>query len=288
MQSLLLTLHAQTSIHAGSGQSDNVIDLPVQREAHTAYPCIFGSSIKGAIRAHAQHRLENYQDEMVFKLFGKEGDGENSNAGAAMMSDARILLLPIRSLTGQFKFVTCPAVLNRFKQDAKRFGMQLDIAVPEVAAENILLQDKEQNIYLEEYRFNNAGKIDEKWIKQLAQCLDYDNAVDVLNNQLAIINDDDFAYLAKYTLPVNAHIALDSQTKTTKNGALWYEETMPADSVLYVGVAIEDERKKDGQKAAQLLQNFENIFNENPWLQVGGNETVGMGWCSVRVAKVAS
>ena len=52
--STILGLLAQTSIHAGTGSNTGVVDLPIQREAHTAYPCVFGSSMKGALRTHAE------------------------------------------------------------------------------------------------------------------------------------------------------------------------------------------------------------------------------------------
>lgn len=281
MKNILLTLHAQTSLHAGSGQNDDVIDLPVQREAHTGYPCVFGSSMKGALRAHAQMRSK-IEESTVNRLFGKEGDGDSGNAGAVLVSDARLLLLPIRSLMGQFRWVTCPMVLKRFKQDCQRFGQPFDIAVPEVAqSEQVLTVSEDPSLYLEEYRFERIGGIDDKWLTQLASVLAYDDAKNMLEQQLAIINNDDFAYLAQYTLPVNPHIALDSAKKTTKPGALWYEETLPSDSVLYVGVAVDDERKQGGASAEALAGEFKTLFAENQWLQIGGNETVGMGWCSV-------
>lgn len=282
MKFALLTLHAQTAIHAGSGQSDSVIDLPVQRESHTGYPCVFGSSMKGALRAHAETRAKDFKGDIA-QLFGKEGDGDSGNAGATLISDARLLLLPIRSLTGQFRWVTCPAVLKRFAQDAKRFGQTITAEIPSVKSEQVLTPAAEENLYLEEYRFEGAGSIDSAWVEQLASLIAYDDAKTMLEKQLAVINDDDFAYLAKYTLPVNPHIAIETKTKVTKNGALWYEETLPSDSVLYVGVAVDDERKKGGKTADELMGNFQSLFAEQQWLQIGGNETVGMGWCHVTV-----
>jgi CRISPR-associated protein Cmr4 len=50
----LLGLFTETSLHAGAGQALGVIDLPIQREAHTAWPCVFGSAVKGALRARAE------------------------------------------------------------------------------------------------------------------------------------------------------------------------------------------------------------------------------------------
>ncbi|MCF8382799.1 MAG: type III-B CRISPR module RAMP protein Cmr4 [Chlorobium sp.] len=45
-----LFLVCETPLHAGSGDSLGVVDLPIQRERHTSFPKIEGSSLKGAIR----------------------------------------------------------------------------------------------------------------------------------------------------------------------------------------------------------------------------------------------
>ena len=47
MQQELLGLIAETQIHAGTGRATGVIDLPIMREAHTGWPCVFGSAVKG-------------------------------------------------------------------------------------------------------------------------------------------------------------------------------------------------------------------------------------------------
>lgn len=286
MKHTLLALHAQTAIHAGTGATDSVIDLPVQREAHTGYPCIFGSSVKGALRCKADAQVNK---DMVTVLFGAKDatDNKNGNAGALLVSDARILLLPVRSLTGVFRWVTCPAVLSRFRQDAKRFNAKLDFPVPQVASGKVATCDEgNAPLYLEEYRLEQQdGTIDEALITALASTLNYDDSTAMLRRQLAVLSDDDFAYLAKYTLPVDAHIAIQEGTKIVKDGALWYEETLPSDTVLYIGVAAAESRQanKDARQSdTQVLADFSGLFNgENPWLQIGGNETTGMGWCHV-------
>ncbi len=48
MQHALLGLIAETSMHAGAGKSVGVIDLPIMREAHTGWPCVYGSAVKGS------------------------------------------------------------------------------------------------------------------------------------------------------------------------------------------------------------------------------------------------
>ncbi|HLY31875.1 MAG TPA: RAMP superfamily CRISPR-associated protein, partial [Ktedonobacterales bacterium] len=46
----LLFLYTETPLHAGTGASLGIVDLPIQREVHTQYPMIQGSSVKGALR----------------------------------------------------------------------------------------------------------------------------------------------------------------------------------------------------------------------------------------------
>ncbi|WP_071058841.1 type III-B CRISPR module RAMP protein Cmr4 [Pelistega sp. MC2] len=280
----LLSLHAQSSIHAGAGSADSVIDLPVQREAHTNFPCVFGSSVKGALRANA----ESKQCEATDILFGKEGGNDQGNAGSLLISDARLLLLPVRSLTGQFKWVTSPAVLARWQADAKRFGIALEFDIPlEIPTETLIVSNKgakNSTIYLEEYAFKTQSADLHALIEQLAKTLDYTNAQQLLENQLVIVGNDDFAYLASYTLPVNPHITIETATKTAKAGALWYEETLPPDSVLYVGVAADQARVRNTPVTAEKnWESFAGLFAEHSWLQIGGNETVGMGWCYVNI-----
>ena len=78
----LLALYAQTNIHAGTGQNTiSSIDLPIQREAHTGYPCVYGSATKGAIRA----KFEAQNSADVTRLFGAAGD--TGNAGCLAITD---------------------------------------------------------------------------------------------------------------------------------------------------------------------------------------------------------
>ena len=41
-------------MHTGAADSLDVLDLPVQREAATGYPVIWGQSLKGALRQAAR------------------------------------------------------------------------------------------------------------------------------------------------------------------------------------------------------------------------------------------
>ena len=127
----LLGLWAETSIHAGAGSSVAGVDLPIQREAHNGWPCVFGSAVKGALRAKAEEKWGKDNDS-VRLVFGSdyETDTTSGHAGALLVGDARLLLMPIRSLTGHFKWVTCPDLLKRVQRDAQRLNIDLDFQIP--------------------------------------------------------------------------------------------------------------------------------------------------------------
>ncbi|MDQ5770591.1 type III-B CRISPR module RAMP protein Cmr4 [Thiothrix subterranea] len=289
----ILGLLAQTSIHAGTGSNTGVIDLPIQREGHNGYPCIFGSSMKGALRTRAEAQYGKDNNSVKF-VFGPDTNNASDHAGAIMVSDARLLLLPIRSLTSQFKWVTCPAVLQRYQNDAERFGQKTEFGdITEKLTESkalISMQAKAGNLFLEEYRFTatqyDLGKI----IIALAKLMGTADAETALQEQLVIVSNDMFAHLCQHATPVNAHIAIDSETKTVRSGALWYEETLPPETLLYVGLSAASVRKPKTEKgdlpkdesAQWVLNAVTGLFTNKPWLQVGGNETVGMGWCAVK------
>ena len=46
MNSRILTLYAETSLHPGTGQTTGVVDLPIQRERHTGFPKIEATGFK--------------------------------------------------------------------------------------------------------------------------------------------------------------------------------------------------------------------------------------------------
>ena len=295
MKTAILGLHAETSIHAGAGSALDVIDLPIQREAHTNWPCVFGSAVKGALRAAASasplhSRAGEKPNPIIEAVFGPENTTNEAYAGALLVGDARLLLLPVRSLTTHFKWITCPAVLLRYQRDAERMGKSVKFTVPTIEGDMQAIAATAGEVFLEEYRFEvkqadlteiiNLTEI----IKALTEVSDVANFKEALKNQLMILNDDDFSYLVKHAVPVTPHIAIKSETKAVIGGALWYEETLPPETLLYVCLAANDARKKDSVLSADaVLQTVQEMFATKPYLQLGGNETVGMGWCRVKV-----
>ena len=285
----LIGLWAHASIHAGAGSSVDGVDLPIQREGHSDWPCVFGSSVKGALRAKAEDKLGKDNASIAF-VFGPDSssDKASEHAGALLVSDAKLLLLPVRSLTSHFKWVTCPALLQRLVRDAQRLGVKSiqDITLSDIADDVALVAGQNTaDLFLEEYRFKAQSHDLSGLIEVINQLTGI--AVTDLTEQLVIVSNNQFNYLAKYATPVTPHIAIDNDKKTVKPGALWYEETLPPETVLYFALSAQRARAKDSTlQAEQILACVtQELFGDSPYLQLGGNETVGMGWCKVTLVE---
>lgn len=294
MQFALLGLTAETSLHAGTGRRTGVIDLPIMREAHTNWPCVYGSAVKGALRAHAQRH--HTEAAWITDVFGPDTNNAHEHAGALMVGDARLLLLPVRSLSSHFKWVTCPALLRRAVADARRLGVagavEFGAATDKLRDEEAVLPQgsgADKHLFLEEFSFQIVRRDLSPLIGWLARFGgDPTTFAALLRDQLAIVSDDMFTHLANFATPVTPHIAIKHERKVVKDGHLWYEETLPPETVLYVTLAATNSRRAGVQAGAQaILGHALSLFPEaRPYLQVGGNETVGMGWC--RIATVQS
>ncbi len=85
-EAALLFIHAQTSLHPGSGVALGVVDLPVQRERHTQWPVIPGSTLKGILRDACSRQDGN--SEQLQAVFGPEKNHAADHAGALSLTDA--------------------------------------------------------------------------------------------------------------------------------------------------------------------------------------------------------
>lgn len=267
MQSTLLGLLAETSLHPGSGQTAGVIDLPVAREVTTGYPVIVGSSLKGALREYAE-KVWGRDNEKVDEIFGRQ-----ENAGAVAVTDARLMLLPVRSLSGHYKWVTCSYLLKRYRRDAELAGVPA--AAPPLPAPpqpGQALAAGKGRLFLEELSFEIVTADINNLAEAVAPLIFHQPARERLPGSLVVISDDEFAYFARYGLAVNARNVLNDDTKTSEN--LWYEETLPPDSLFYTLLLA-----RAGKERA--LTDLAGLFELRPYLRVGGNETVGQGWCVV-------
>jgi CRISPR-associated protein Cmr4 len=281
-------LHAITSVHAGSGSENGIVDLPIQREKHTNYPKIESSSLKGALRSHFE--MDPEVDESKLELvFGSKPDKNkentdnenNTQASAIAFSDARLLLFPIRSLKGVFVWITCPQVINRFNDDLTAFTQDLSIEKLEVPKENTVSSDLMMvggnKIVLEEYTFSvTIDEKTQKLAKQLEKLIGDALTVD-LASRIVVLSDNDFANFVTFSTEVNARVKI-GETGTVDSGALWYEENVPPETMFYSYLFIGNVRgngTKDLSTSEQVQQFMKNHMPSV--FQLGGNYTIGKG-----------
>ena len=292
-------LHAVTPIHLGSGRGLGYIDLPVAREAVTKWPYLPGSSIKGVIagraRAEARNKIDADVKRHLVWAFGPEKvDDDKGTAGALVFTDAHILCLPVRSFFGTFAWITSPFALRRFVRDGG-CSKELADAVKElkVHPQSALVVDKNEltedengsTVYFEDLDLetDKTNVNVEPLADHIAKALfagDSEWQV-VFKKRFAIVSDDIFSFLCETGTEVNAHIRIDDDTGVVRRGALWYEETLPVETILSgmvwcekVYVAKKNDAEKDVPTPKDLLDAY---CVNNDHLQIGGKASTGKG-----------
>jgi CRISPR-associated protein Cmr4 len=282
MAQRVVLLHALTPLHPGTGQGIGAIDLPIHRERSTGLPILPGSSIRGALRASFRRSGDPQED----RIFGpKRGNDASEFAGALRISDAQLLLLPVRCLAATFVYATSPFLLRRFERFAKSAGLAGVPKVPSLAADHakvssadsIIRLNKENRLVLEDYDFQCAQIPDpdsKAWSDFLAPLLfgDSDDSQSEFKKRFAILDDNALFFFSEFATQITAHIAIDEKTGTVAEGALWYQEAVPAESVC-VSLMQADNSRDNHLTAAQVIDSI----RERSDIQFGGKASTGNG-----------
>lgn len=268
-----VTYEAITPIHVGSGQDVGIVDLPVIRERTTGHPFLPGSGIRGAMR----DRCERGSTEMVRRLFGAEGENEPS-AGCAVVLDAHLVLFPVRSIPGVFRWITAPFVLRRWRSLREYFlGDPGEVPVPaETPLDGTYAAAGGGALFLEEYPFERSNQIEWSWPKDL---------LGVPSEAVVLLCDADFLHFVRHATIVRQRNRL-STAKTVLKGHLFSVEAVPAESrfVGFLGTSAERvgadaAEQLDAREAEQELRQL--LTGETggllAHLTLGGDESVGMG-----------
>jgi CRISPR-associated protein Cmr4 len=250
---------------------------------------------KGRSRERADNTL------LLNELFGPPTTGAAEFAGALSVTDARLAAFPVRSLKGVFAWVSCPAVLDRLARDADLAGLA---GLPDYAAVTRTLDAAKRgkafpcvtaadcpcltggSVVLEEFEFKklegDPGPI-ARWFAETLFPADaaYRGTRERFVKHLVVLHDDDFTHFARYATEILARIKLNYESKTVDGGALFYQEFLPAETLLYSVVLANPARGRKDIPAADLLGRLAGFLP--PVLQVGGDESVGKGYCGVRL-----
>lgn len=289
MNTKLLFTHALTPLHPGTGQGVGVIDMPVARETATGLPFLPGSSLKGVLRDNCTHAD-------IDKIFGTPSDVSGS-AGAAQFTDQRLLLLPVRSLSGVFAWVTSPFVLQRFARDVEmvagldqrpsqiKIQKQTEARIPK--GSNLTVEiDNAKQIVLEDLNLNadKPKKSTRLWAEWLAEVI-FTGASGwekTMTEHFCVVHDDVFSYLLETATEIIARNRLEEDSKTVAKGGLWYEEALPAESILY-GLVLGRSIGQNGLSPDDLVAEVK-ILTKDP-LQFGGHASIGRGLCSLTLVE---
>lgn len=309
--------YTEWPVHAGSGSSVGVVDLPIQREVFTGLPIFQPSGLKGALREYFEVNFTGRPDHEVKikQVFGPPNGAEY--AGAISLSQARVVLFPMASAKGVFAYVTCPLCLQLFVRDLSAIGHPIP---PELS--NIPLTTEEtpvrpldgtialvpkgdpsNNIPASDQVINNkvilgefAFKASEhsrvsaiaKWLseKAIPQDAEYNPWKEKVKHSLVILDNETFQNLSKSKTEVITRNIIDGETGTSGN--IWTEEHLPSDTLLYSILGAHD--PLDSGNSPNRLSNAQEVIeyvkrpNNQPISRFffGGDQTVGRGLLKVQ------
>lgn len=150
-----------------------------------------------------------------------------------------------------------------------------------LASKSPLIQ---QSIVLEEYGFKAIVEpMVTQFASMLANLIFVDNKFKYWNNllqqNLVLLSDDDYRDFTQLSTEVITRTKIDNETGTVEDGALFTEEYLPTESILYSLVFSSDEygKQKDKISASAVMQYFQSEMNRIELFQLGGNATLGKG-----------
>lgn len=257
------------------------------------------------LKAELKQKEKEYREALppIEAIFGPDTDRASDHAGAMAPTDARLLLFPVRSLDGIFRWITCPTALFRLRKD---FGAAFpqDLLPPDLlnkpSLETVLVSTTGiARVVLEDFAFNADTSLADKvaalgaWIAgrlwpeapapepgAVAAPDAYSYCRDQLKKSLVVVHDEVFRDFVVFGTEVVTRNSI-GETGTVADTALWTEELLPSDSLLYSRLLAQDPRKPDEvpevKDASAVINYLGDRIREAEYVQFGGDETVGRG-----------
>ena len=222
----------------------------------TALPIVPGSSLRDVLRQH----VTDSDPDAARTLFGpKSIHGEQDTfAGALAIGDAHLLALPVRCLAGIISYVTTPFILRRYERDLRRAGVITPPLPSEPAEEEALVPANTVNcidgmLVLEDLdlRARSDDAALRAWATRIAEAVhppDDAAARSDLACRLALLPDSVMSFLAETATEIRSRIAVCPETGTVRPEAPWYEENLPAETVLWGVFELSASNRSDERK----------------------------------------
>ncbi|MDT3426164.1 CRISPR-associated protein Cmr4 [Paenibacillus forsythiae] len=300
-------------VGAGQGVGDIDLPIVRERTTEWPYvpgSSVKGVQRRYYSRLAANGEDPEITPEWVEALFGR-AEGERHDdagpdegiAGALVLTDSRLLAFPVASHYGVFAYVTCPSVLRRVIRDSEAVGadfppLDMDALDARLDADphaafvypfsKLLKESNEQEsdgteeseVILDEFSFIASRFSDEqrKWVDWCADQLfpgqEMNSERSIWRKRLIVVADEAFQYFVTLCCEVTPRIRIRQETKVVDQGALWYEEYLPSETVLYGLVwcdSIHHPNLEPGNRNAL------GKLRKNVSLQLGANVSVGKG-----------
>lgn len=266
-------LYSLAPIHCGGeGNLGNILEIA--REAHTNFPYIPGSSLRGSLR----DEVEVQDEDAANILFGKELDNEGQmGVHQVWFGDARLLWVPMRtmSLSGSrdvFTWVSCHSLIR----DSALIRRTTTPSFPNhpvgTQAGTFMVADAQVTV----------SKMDEPQKQAIALSTwpsSLEGAVrSVWEQNCIVLPDADFQVLMEHALwtQVRNKIQDNDNDKNQAGSAevFWTDVCIPRDTILYFSWGYSPLKNKPltQQHHSLLMETVQGL------IQVGGQANVGRGW----------
>jgi len=292
---LLYLALTRTPTHVGCGQGLDDIDLPLKRNVVTGLPEWPGSGIKGVWREHAPAQW-GLSPNLVTQLFGPTRDMAALHAGMLMPQDAHLLALPVASQCGGWGWATSVAVLQRMRREALALGLQglpdlperlvepdgksqqaaylpacSPLRLPAEAGALVVLGELALSVSVQDAAAQDLCAQWGQWLAKAACPGDEEAWRQHMARRLVVVDDDSFEHLARMHLEVRSRVSL-GEGRVADEHALWREECLPADTVMW-GLVAAQRVPQHGLEEAHALAHVKACR-----MQLGGKASVGYGW----------
>ncbi|KUP98490.1 type III-B CRISPR module RAMP protein Cmr4 [Thermobifida cellulosilytica] len=301
MTELLAFFYAESPLHAGASDSLGTIDLPIQREAHTGYPVVWGQSLKGALRQAAREHPE-WTPQDVTAVFGSEvSQRTTTTPGLLAVGDAQLVALPVPTLRRTFAWVTSAIALGRLARKYRIAGRTPVPTVPSepngaVAAGGAWNDEQALGPLVVSVKTQHSDQATalRSWSEAIAgDAFGEDPAFvpfrDKFTEDLLLVPSDVMATLVKECTEVTARVQLDAD-KTVANGP-FYSEYLPTETILASSLTLRPphtggEPSAAESEAERQLHLVRALLHGDgaALLRVGGDETLGKGLVWSRLA----
>lgn len=246
---------------------------------------------------------------------------EHEHGGALGFSDARILLFPVKSFSGLFAWVTCPFVLSRLRRDLSKvvpsaaanasapdspplpdvvasLDALLEMPMPEVDAAwagasspaQMGHGDSKGSIVLEGFTFSCSGDSRSPHVETVGRWLgsnalpsapSHNHMRSRMADSIVVVADEVFRDFTRFSTEIVTRIRID-ETGTVAESALWNEEHLPSDCLLYsLTPAMRSQQRNAEMGAGKVLRKFADHIDEYSLMQFGGGKSLSRGLCQV-------